>query len=65
MPDTKIHHVAVRLDVETLARLNGLLPLYELPGRKATMSDVLRALILAGLDLEEAKGKSKPRAGGG
>lgn len=45
----KDKQVAVRLDEETLARVDERLPLYALPGRKATRSDALRALILDGL----------------
>jgi hypothetical protein len=56
-------HVAVRLDEATIARLDALLPLYALPGRDATRSDGLRAVILAGLEIEEAR--AARRAGGG
>ena len=42
-------HVAVRLDNETLARLDALLPVFSLPARAGTRSDVLRAAILLGL----------------
>ena len=48
-------HVAVRLDEPTIARLDALLPLYALPGRAATRSDGLRAVILAGIDMEERR----------
>src|SRR6185312_3714563 len=48
-------HVAVRLDEPTIARLDALLPLYALPGREATRSDGLRAVILAGLEIEESR----------
>lgn len=48
-------HVAVRLDAETIARLDALLRLYALPGRPATRSDGLRAVILAGLTVEETR----------
>jgi hypothetical protein len=48
-------HVAVRLDAATIARLDALLSLYALPGRSATRSDGLRAVILAGLDVEERR----------
>jgi hypothetical protein len=58
---TKVHHVAVRLDDETLTRLEDLRPCFSLPGRMGTMSDVLRAVILSGLEVEEAK----PPKGGG
>ena len=48
-------HVAVRLDPVTIARLDALLALYALPGRAATRSDGLRAVILAGLEVEERR----------
>jgi hypothetical protein len=48
-------HVAVRLDQATIARLDALLQLYALPGRAATRSDGLRAVILAGLEVEERR----------
>jgi hypothetical protein len=50
-------NASVRLDEPTLARLDALLPLYAIPGRAPTRSDALRAVILAGLAVEE------PRAG--
>ena len=52
-------HVAVRLDLGTLARMDALVPLYSKTWRKAKRSDVLRALILAGLAVEEPKAKKK------
>jgi hypothetical protein len=64
-------HVAVRLDPPTIARLDALLPLYALPGRPPTRSDALRAVILAGIDVEEgrlattAPGGSAPAGGDG
>ena len=48
-------HVAVRLDQDTIVRLDALLHLYALPGRSATRSDGLRAVILAGLEVEERR----------
>ena len=45
----------MRLDPETIARLDALLSLYVLPGRTPTRSDGLRAVILAGLDVEERR----------
>jgi hypothetical protein len=48
-------HAAVRLDEPTIARLDALLHLYALPGRPATRSDGLRAVILAGLEVEERR----------
>jgi hypothetical protein len=58
-------HVAVRLDLATIARLDALLVLYELPGRAATRSDGLRAVILAGLDVEERRARAVSREPGG
>jgi hypothetical protein len=61
-------HVAVRLDPATIARLDALLQLYALPGRSATRSDGLRAVILAGLVVEEQRaarlGKDTPGTSG-
>jgi hypothetical protein len=50
-------HVAVRLDAPTIARLEAILHLYALPGREATRSDGLRAVILAGLEVEERRAR--------
>jgi hypothetical protein len=66
--DSRKGHVAVRLDGATIARLDALLPLYALPGRPATRSDGLRAVILAGLEVEERRaaaltGTKPPRPG--
>lgn len=58
-------HVAVRLDPATIRRLDGLLGLYALPGRPATRSDGLRAVILAGLDVEERRAARLAAAKGG
>lgn len=52
-------HVAVRLDNEIIGRIDSLLPLYALPGRRATRSDGLRAVILAGLEVEERRAKAQ------
>lgn len=54
-PKGRKGHVAVRLDSATIARLDALLVLYALPGRDATRSDGMRAVILAGLDVEEMR----------
>jgi hypothetical protein len=51
--DVQKGHVGARLDRSTIARLDALLPLHALPGRKATRSDVLRAVIFAGIEVEE------------
>jgi hypothetical protein len=42
-------HVAVRLDDETIAQVDALIPAFSTPWRPARRSDVLRALIRAGL----------------
>ena len=46
--------VSVRLDADTLARVDALIGQVPIEGREATLSDVLRALLLRGLDLREA-----------
>jgi hypothetical protein len=61
-PELPRGHVAVRLDTSTIARLDALLPLYALPGRSATRSDGLRAVILAGIDMEERRAARAARA---
>jgi hypothetical protein len=58
-------HVAVRLDPATIARLDALLILYALPGRAATRSDGLRAVILAGLEVEERRAALLVKPGSG
>lgn len=52
-------HVAVRLDEETITRVDSLIPVLSMPWRKARRSDVLRALIVVGLE-EHAKTGSLP-----
>ena len=55
-------HVAVRLDEETLAQVDALIPQLSTPWRRAGRSDVLRALIHAGLSAQpggEAEGARK------
>jgi metal-responsive CopG/Arc/MetJ family transcriptional regulator len=46
-------HVAVRLDETLLARVDALIPQLSEPWHAATRSEVLRKLILTGLDLAE------------
>jgi predicted Zn-dependent protease len=48
-------HVAVRLDAATQARLDAVAETIRVPWGKATRSEALRAVILAGLDALEAK----------
>ena len=43
------NHVSVRLDAETIARVDALAPQLSTHWRPATRSDVLRALILTAL----------------
>ena len=58
-------HVAVRLDPDTIRRLDALLGLYALPGRLATRSDGLRAVILARLEVEERRAALQKSGSGG
>jgi hypothetical protein len=48
------NHVSVRLDAETIARVDALAPQLSTQWRPATRSDVLRALILTALAGHEA-----------
>jgi hypothetical protein len=50
-------HVAVRLDQPIVERIDALLPLYELPGREPSRSDAVRAVVLAGLVVEEHRAR--------
>ena len=43
------HHVSVRLDVDTMARVDALGPSFSTEWHTATRSDILRALILDAL----------------
>ena len=47
--------VGVRLDEPTLVRLSQLIPRYALPGRDGKLSDVLRDVILLGLEVAERR----------
>jgi hypothetical protein len=64
-------HVAVRLDNATLVRVDALREVLTTPWREATRSDILRALILKGLEQLEHEHKAalgkprKPSAEGG
>jgi hypothetical protein len=51
-------HVSVRLDAETIARVDALAPRFSSPYRPATRSDVLRALILTALADQEKAGRA-------
>src|SRR5690349_21847327 len=52
-------HVAVRLDNETLTRIDAIRGLLDTEWRDATRSDVLRLLILKGLEHFEKKHRSE------
>ena len=53
-------HVAVRLDEPTLAQVDALIPALSTPWHKAKRSDVLRALIHAGLEVHARGGVASP-----
>ena len=63
-------HVAIRLDADTQARLDALTARLSPPSHQATSSEVLRKVILAGLDvlekdptyLDKPSGKSGAKA---
>ena len=58
------NHVSVRLDAETIARIDALAPQFSTEHRLATRSDVLRALILtalAGHPAADPTGDAPPR----
>jgi hypothetical protein len=52
-------HVAVRLDNETLTRIDAIRALLDTEWRDATRSDVLRLLILKGLEHFEKKHRTE------
>lgn len=59
-------HVAVRLDNLTLERVDALKEVLSTPWHEATRSDILRALILTGLDQLEQQHRgalAKPKKG--
>jgi hypothetical protein len=59
-------HVAVRLDNLTLERVDALKEVLSTPWHEATRSDILRALILTGLEQLEQQHRgtlAKPRKG--
>ena len=61
------NHVSVRLDAETMARVDALTPIFSTKWRIATRSDILRGLILSALDRFEdespaATAPAHPRA---
>ena len=54
------HHVRVRLDRSTIARVDALIPHVRTKGRKVTRSDVLRALIANALEKNELGKSARP-----
>jgi hypothetical protein len=58
-------HIAVRLGDEALKRLDALIPFFSLPSGPATRSDVLRAVVLEGLEVWEARVAKARGPGGG
>jgi hypothetical protein len=59
-------HVAVRLDNPTLERVDSLKEVLSTPWHEATRSDILRALILTGLEQLEQEHRgalAKPKKG--
>ena len=55
-------HVSVRLDADTIARVDALAPQFSTQWRPATRSDVLRALILSALQGYEGPAPGGPDA---
>ena len=51
---TPKEHVAVRLAVDLVARIDALIPRLTTPWHEANRSDVLRAIVIAGLAVVEA-----------
>ncbi|MFT3764771.1 MAG: hypothetical protein QM820_04535 [Minicystis sp.] len=54
-------HVAVRLDAETIARLDALIPAMSTEWRTAKRSDALRKVILSGLAAIEKQQRAAER----
>jgi hypothetical protein len=59
---TQDKHVAVRLDTETVARVDALVPGLSSAWHRAKRSDALRYLILEGLAAVEGKRAPSPPA---
>jgi RNA:NAD 2'-phosphotransferase (TPT1/KptA family) len=58
------HHVSVRLDAETLARVDALASFFSTEWHTATRSDILRALIRDALTrFEQGPGRSPAKPG--
>jgi hypothetical protein len=57
--ESKRNHVSVRLEPEILVRLDALIPRFSTARHPGTRSDVMRALILSGLERERAQERAK------
>jgi hypothetical protein len=57
-------HVSVRLDAQTMARVDALGPLFSTRWRRATRSDILRGLILEALTRLEREGPTPEGSAG-
>src|SRR5262249_23078615 len=55
------HHVSVRLQQPTIDRVDALIPAMSTPWCAARRSDVLRAVIVEGLEVLEARPAAKPK----
>ena len=55
------HHVSVRLQQPILDRVDALIPSLSTPWHAVNRSDVLRALIVEGLGVFEARHAAKPK----
>jgi hypothetical protein len=53
-------HISVRLNQAIIDRADALIPTLTTPWHTANRSDVLRAVILAGLDVLEAEHRRRP-----
>jgi hypothetical protein len=60
---TKPVHVAVRLDVDTLARVDAIVPGLSSAWHRATRSDAVRLLIVEGLRAVEASARKAKKGG--
>ncbi len=63
--DSANPHIAVRCDAALIARIDALKPYCSTPYHKGTRSDVLRAVLLAGLPSLEAEEAEAARKKGG
>ena len=55
------HHVSVRLQRPIIDRVDALIPAISTPWCTATRSDALRAVIVEGLEVLEARHAAKPK----